>query len=68
MYATLLKRYNVQSFKEFTVKQRVEILEGLNGLRARTASGRNSEHDKQEKAPSDANGSEQQDNAFDRKS
>ena len=66
LYATLLKRYNVQSFKELTVKQRVEILEGLNGLRARAASGRNSEFDKQEKAQSDANGSEQHDNAFDR--
>ena len=67
LYATLLKRYNVSSFKELTVKQRVEILEGLNGLRARAASGRNSEFDKQEKAQSDANGSEQHDNAFDRK-
>lgn len=66
LYATLLKKYNVQSFKELTVKQRVEILEGLNGLRARAASGRNSEFDKQEKAQSDANGSEQHDNAFDR--
>ena len=67
LYATLLKRYNVSSFKELTVKQRVEILEGLNGLRARAASGRNSEHDKQEKAQSNVNGSEQNDNAFDRK-
>ena len=67
LYATLLKRYNVSSFKELTVKQRVEILEGLNGLRARAASGRNSERDKQEKAQSDANGSEPRDNAFDRK-
>ena len=67
LYATLLRKYNVQSFKELTVKQRVEILEGLNGLRARAASGRNSEFDKQEKAQSDANGSEQHDNAFDRK-
>ena len=33
LYATLLKRYNVSSFKELTVKQRVEILEGLAGLR-----------------------------------
>ena len=66
LYAMLLKRYNVSSFKELTVKQRVEILEGLNGLRARAASGRNSEFDKQEKAQSDANGSEQHDNAFDR--
>ena len=32
LYATLLKRYNVSSFKELTVKQRVEILEGLNEL------------------------------------
>ena len=66
MYATLLKKYNVSSFKELTVKQRVEILEGLNGLRARAASGRNSEHDKQEKAHSNVNRSEQNDNAFDR--
>ena len=66
LYATLLRKYNVSSFKELTVKQRVEILEGLNGLRARAASDRNSEHDKQEKAQSDANGSEQGDNAFDR--
>lgn len=33
LYATLLKRYNVRSFKELTVKQRVEILEGLAALR-----------------------------------
>ena len=39
LYATLLKKYNVSSFKELTVKQRVEILDGLNGLRARAASG-----------------------------
>ena len=32
LYATLLKRYNVKSFKELTVKQRVEILEGLNEM------------------------------------
>ena len=32
LYATLLKKYNVSSFKELTVKQRVEILEGLNEL------------------------------------
>ena len=32
LYATLLKRYNVSSLKELTVKQRVEILEGLNEL------------------------------------
>ena len=32
LYATLLRRYNVQSFKELTVKQRVEILEGLNQM------------------------------------
>ena len=32
LYATLLKRYNVSSFKELTVKQRVEILEGLNQM------------------------------------
>ena len=40
LYATLLKRYNVQSFKELTVKQRVEILEGLNDSQYRAASGR----------------------------
>ena len=33
LYATLLKRYNVSNFKELTVKQRVEILEGLADLR-----------------------------------
>lgn len=32
LYATLLKRYHVKSFKELTVKQRVEILEGLNQM------------------------------------
>lgn len=32
LYATLLKRYNVNSFKELTVKQRVEILDGLNQM------------------------------------
>ena len=32
LYATFLKKYNVSSFKELTVKQRVEILEGLNEL------------------------------------
>ncbi len=32
LYAMLLKKYNVSSFKELTVKQRVEILEGLNQL------------------------------------
>ena len=32
LYATLLKKYNVSSFKELTVKQRVEILDGLNEL------------------------------------
>ena len=32
LYAMLLKRYNVNSFKELTVKQRVEILEGLNQM------------------------------------
>ena len=66
LYATLLKKYNVSSFKELTVKQRVEILEGLNDSQRRAASGRNSELDKQEKAQSDANGSEPRDNAFDR--
>ncbi len=66
LYAMLLKRYNVSSFKELTVKQRVEILEGLNDSQYRAASGRNSKLDKQEKAQSGANGSEQGDNAFDR--
>ena len=32
LYAALLSRYNVKSFKELTVKQRVEILEGLNEM------------------------------------
>ena len=32
LYATLLRKYNVSSFRELTVKQRVEILEGLNEL------------------------------------
>ena len=32
LYAALLSRYNVKSFKELTVKQRVEILEGLNQM------------------------------------
>ena len=32
LYALLLKRYNVNSFKELTVKQQVEILEGLNQI------------------------------------
>ena len=32
LYAMLLKKYNVSSFKELTAKQRVEILEGLNQL------------------------------------
>ena len=32
LYATLLKKYNVSSFKELTVKQRVEILDGLNEM------------------------------------
>ena len=40
LYAMLLKKYNVSSFKELTVKQRVEILEGLNSLQARAAGGR----------------------------
>ena len=42
LYATLLRKYNVQSFKELTVKQRVEILEGLNDSQRRAASGRGS--------------------------
>lgn len=32
VYEALLKRYNVKSFKELTIKQRTEILEGLNEL------------------------------------
>lgn len=32
LYAALLSRYNVKSFKELTVKQRTEILEGLNEM------------------------------------
>ena len=32
LYATLLRKYNVSSFRELTAKQRVEILEGLNEL------------------------------------
>lgn len=35
LYAALLNRYNVKSFKELTVKQRVEILEGLKQLSCR---------------------------------
>ena len=42
LYATLLKKYNVSSFKELTVKQRVEILDGLNDSQCRAASGRGS--------------------------
>ena len=42
LYATLLRKYNVQSFKELTVKQRVEILDGLNDSQRRAASGRGS--------------------------
>ena len=38
----------------------------LDDSQCRAASGRNSEHDKQEKAQSNVNGSEQNDNAFDR--
>ncbi len=34
LYLTLLKKYNVTSFKELTVKQRVEILDGLNQMTA----------------------------------
>ena len=40
LYATLLRKYNVSSFKELTVKQRVEFLEGLNDSQYRAASGR----------------------------
>ena len=34
LYSMLLKKYNVTSFKELSVKQRTEILEGLNQLAA----------------------------------
>ena len=46
LYAALLNRYNVKSFKELTVKQRVEILEGLNQMsRNREAQDGNKIHD-----------------------
>lgn len=46
LYAALLNRYNVKSFKELTVKQRVEILEGLNQMsRNREAQNGNKIHD-----------------------
>ena len=32
LYSALLEKYSVKSFKELTVKQRVEILEGLNEM------------------------------------
>ncbi len=32
LYSALLERYNVKSFKDLTVKQRTEILEGLNQM------------------------------------
>ena len=32
LYSALLEKYNVKSFKELTVKQRTEILEGLNEM------------------------------------
>ena len=32
LYQSILKRYGVKSFKELTVKQRIEILEGLNEM------------------------------------
>lgn len=32
LYSALLEKYNVKSFRELTVKQRVEILEGLNQM------------------------------------
>ena len=35
LYAALLNRYNVKSFKELTVKQRAEILEGLKEISRR---------------------------------
>lgn len=35
LYAALLKRYNIKSFKELTVKQYVDILKGLNDMARR---------------------------------
>ena len=35
LYAALLKRYNIKSFKELTVKQYVDILRGLNDMARR---------------------------------
>ena len=32
LYSALLEKYNVKSFKKLTVKQRTEILDGLNQL------------------------------------
>lgn len=34
LYSALLEKYNVKSFKELTVKQRTEILDGLNQMAA----------------------------------
>lgn len=46
LYQSILKRYGVKSFKELTVKQRVEILEGLNQMsRNREAQNGNKIHD-----------------------
>ena len=46
LYQSILKRYGVKSFKELTVKQRVEILEGLNQMsRNREAQNGNEIHD-----------------------
>ncbi len=33
LYSALLEKYNIKSFRELTVKQRIEILEGLAALR-----------------------------------
>ena len=40
LYSALLEKYNVKSFKELTVKQRTEILAGLNEM-ARNRGGKN---------------------------
>ena len=66
LYATLLRKYNVSSFKELTVKQRVEILDGLNDSQYRAASGRCSGADEQEEITRNVNGSEQCDYISDR--
>ena len=46
LYQSILKRYGVKSFKGLTVKQRIEILEGLNQMsRNREAQNGNKIHD-----------------------